>query len=166
MLQKRSVAEPCTDVRHLQIFRTITGDQLLPLSGWFDKRHTFWSPQGLDDQIDNAMTLMTHTLGKPPQTLRSAWGRWDQFFDADGKEKASEANWNALAEMYSPQEADAIQALAARNLDQILEDKKPPGTSQQDLVELGILLRAMLQYNPEDRTSAEKLLGFRWFTKT
>lgn len=109
---------------------------------------------------------MTHTLGKPPQTLRSAWGRWDQFFDADGKEKASEANWNALAEMYSPQEADAIQALAARNLDQILEDKKPPGTSQQDLVELGILLRAMLQYNPEDRTSAEKLLGFRWFTKT
>ena len=137
---------------------------MFPLAGYFDTGNHYWTAQGLDDVIDDAMTRMIPALGRPPPSLISAWGRWDQFFDSEGNEKARESNWSAWAEMDGPEEADKIQSLCDYTLEELLEHRKPPGTTPEELANLAVLLRAILQYNPEDRISAENALKFKWFT--
>lgn len=96
-------------------------------------------------QIDEALLYLGDRLGKPPPAILDAWGSdaWGSFFDEEG---------------------NPTDGSKARSWEEILlESDRPHDATQQELEDLVVVLRAMLQYMPQDRESAENLLKFRWF---
>ena len=150
---------PELSIEYLQIYEIVTGEPLFPLAGYFTDRE-WQEARDRDDQIDEAMREMIHTIGKPPPKMLSAWGRWSQWFDADGKGKTRVDT----DKIFGNKTTYVVDDMDSHRLETQLQSNMPHDTTPQELIKLGALLRAMLRYNPEERESAEKLLKFNWFT--
>ena len=102
--------------------------------------------------MDECLAQMVEIIGPFPLALSSKWPNYSQCITADGTLRLFDESLGDVLEHIPP-------------LEHLLHEYQPQDATEADMHLLGELLRAMLQYNPADRPTAEELLEFEWLKR-
>jgi len=102
--------------------------------------------------MDECLAQMVEIIGPLPPALSSKWPNFSRCITADGTLRLFDESLGRAPAHIPP-------------LEDLVHQFHPPDATEEDMNLLGQLLRAMLQYNPADRPTAEELLEFEWLKR-
>jgi len=102
--------------------------------------------------MDECLAQIVEIIGPLPPALSSKWPNFSRRITTDGTLRLFDQSSGYVPEHIPP-------------LEHLVLQYQPPDATEADMILLGELLRAMLQYNPADRPTPEELLEFEWFKR-
>jgi serine/threonine protein kinase len=127
------------------VFELITGQQLYHVDDYDNP----------EDQVDDHLLMLSDSLGPLPEKLYAFWTRSSKYYTPE------RVHFNTF--LYDDPEETDLLLNKMKPLEELFDENKPDGLSDNESKMIKALLRRILQYDPAKRPTPSQILQDPWF---